>query len=712
MLEGRKHTTIGRLGVRAAVADPWAARRGAERLLDAADIHPPGLPPSAILCVQRLADPLPGRFDLGGRDPVQAMSWGRAVAQALEAAARRAARPIEGAVPAGADAVIFADRAELLACLASDAWAGALSARWWWKHLVPEAATSPAGVATAFLAWPEHAPAALQILAERGEILSALGALPPASAAAILAAVVERFGLVALADAVAPAVERGSIPERAERDAPEPPWTRWAPEATAGAPRSVASLLAGVALVVHRAQEEARSRRFAVAVRAWLEDGAPSVSSEPLAVAVGEPPASEPDEIPAPSSIPEVEQPERWAVEARTHEPTVVAEAPRFSPETSTALPPPPDAHASTPPALADSVGRTDRPSPVVTAPLGAIEPPPPPSAEVAARVAQHSAPPSPSHEVAPAIAPPLSPPEAVLLASPAAAPPPDAPSVAPPLAETALAETRRSVPTPSATVATSVVEPRAYPALERAVCVDTAFGGLFFLINVGLYLGLYGDFMQPRSPGIDLSIWDFVTLAGRDLLGEAAVATPDPIWTVLADLAGREESDPPGAAFDPPDAWRMSAAWLEPFGGGHAFAWSTRGGRLVVRHPDGFVLVDVPFEEDAGQAAREAAPYAMLGAIGEEEAGEEPPGGAPLERWLGRLLPYVRARLARALGVGKGEVGAVMCSIPAKVMLDAARLDAVMSLSRLPIEVRFAGLDRDPGWVPAAGRSVLFHFE
>jgi hypothetical protein len=41
-----------------------------------------------------------------------------------------------------------------------------------------------------------------------------------------------------------------------------------------------------------------------------------------------------------------------------------------------------------------------------------------------------------------------------------------------------------------------------------------------------------------------------------------------------------------------------------------------------------------------------------------------------------------------------------------------ATRVDVVFELKRLPLEVRMAGLDRDPGWVPAAGRFVAFHFE
>jgi hypothetical protein len=41
-----------------------------------------------------------------------------------------------------------------------------------------------------------------------------------------------------------------------------------------------------------------------------------------------------------------------------------------------------------------------------------------------------------------------------------------------------------------------------------------------------------------------------------------------------------------------------------------------------------------------------------------------------------------------------------------------ATRLNVTFELARLPLAVRLAGLDRDPGWVPAAGRYVAFHFE
>jgi len=38
--------------------------------------------------------------------------------------------------------------------------------------------------------------------------------------------------------------------------------------------------------------------------------------------------------------------------------------------------------------------------------------------------------------------------------------------------------------------------------------------------------------------------------------------------------------------------------------------------------------------------------------------------------------------------------------------------VDVIFALADLPIEVRLGGLDRNPGWVPAAGRVITFHYD
>jgi hypothetical protein len=46
-----------------------------------------------------------------------------------------------------------------------------------------------------------------------------------------------------------------------------------------------------------------------------------------------------------------------------------------------------------------------------------------------------------------------------------------------------------------------------------------------------------------------------------------------------------------------------------------------------------------------------------------------------------------------------------------ARVFVTASHLDVAFSLDGLPIDIRLAGLDRDPGWVPAAGQFIRFHY-
>ncbi|HKG95555.1 MAG TPA: hypothetical protein VKA84_26825, partial [Gemmatimonadaceae bacterium] len=88
------------------------------------------------------------------------------------------------------------------------------------------------------------------------------------------------------------------------------------------------------------------------------------------------------------------------------------------------------------------------------------------------------------------------------------------------------------------------------------------------------------------------------------------------------------------------------------------------------------------------------------------------PPGGAGLRSWLDELAATLESRAAPALGVPAGGALAFLCARPGEVTLTALRLRAHFALAEHPIEIRAAGLDRDPGWVPAAGRAISFHYE
>jgi hypothetical protein len=168
---------------------------------------------------------------------------------------------------------------------------------------------------------------------------------------------------------------------------------------------------------------------------------------------------------------------------------------------------------------------------------------------------------------------------------------------------------------------------------VSDTLLVETELGGLFYLINLGLFLELYGDFTTPAWRGIDLPIWDFIALIGRALLGDVAPA--DPVWPLLDRLAGRQPGDEPVRAETP----------------------------------------------------------------------EENP-------WLRLLLPTVRARLSSALAIAEDHEWAnLLLRRAARVFVTSSHLDVVFSLNDLPIEIRLSGLDRNPGWMPAAGRVVRFHY-
>lgn len=607
-------TIVARLRVRGAV-DPLAARLRLESMLAVARLRPLCLPPAAILCVRRLRDPLPGALSLRRLDLRPPPAWERALDVALDDLARRAARPADGAVPPSADAIIFADRAELLACLAADLLSGSIAQRWWWARLV-DVASSPRAVIDAFLDAPEHAPAALAQLASRSLVAPFLSLFSSDDARALLDRVVERHGLAEIHAALAsfdldPAPVSDSAPSIAPLCARVPDLAL--PAIAALAPPARALL--AVALLLARAPMLARRAAIAAAVAALSRPAAPLAVPRTTSPPEAETPPLSFD-LAAPIEAPPAVAPLRSALSR-----AAAVDLPR-----AILAPPSPSADRATAPAPA--------------APRVAILDEAPPVEEDLAVAPAPRAEPSPGAAIV------------------------DAPTTSPDLAATPdlAAPFAASLPVTAAEI------PRALGA-----SVPTALGGLFFLVNVALYLGLYPDFTRPLDRGLDLSIWDFVTLVGKALLGDDS-DPEDPVWPLLAELAGRAPGDPPGVGFEPPDQdeyeYRIPPEWLGP--------------------------VDLYLEIDGADSAPPA-----------------PIPGSALERWLGRLIPYLRARLQRALGVeDPAEIARLALRRRARVHLTEGHLDVSLSLADLPIEVRVAGLDRDPGWVPAAGRYVAFHFD
>ncbi|HSE15981.1 MAG TPA: hypothetical protein VLB46_02950 [Pyrinomonadaceae bacterium] len=178
------------------------------------------------------------------------------------------------------------------------------------------------------------------------------------------------------------------------------------------------------------------------------------------------------------------------------------------------------------------------------------------------------------------------------------------------------------------------VVEPEEKPEVFVApsptplddVTIETELGGLFYLINLALFMEIYSDFTSPVERfHDDLSIWDFVAIVGKEIDPESI---DDPIWNLLRSFADRDDQD-------------------------------------ELTTPS----------------------------------------------WLAELLPHIRARLHLALGIDD-DLAPVLLHHHAKISITPAHLDVFFSLADHPIEIRLSGLDRNPGWVPAAGRFIAFHYD
>lgn len=483
-------------------------RPALEHWLAGADPARHGLPPRAIVLVRRMAAAWTALAD---PEPTARYA-------PLTAVMARAVRPARGEL--SGDAVWFADEAELLACLASDALAGDLALRWWWKLVLRE--PSPAGAQARWLQAPRCVPAAL-------------ARLPLAQARAWLRA--------------------------------------WAPAARGELVRVLARHFA----VAPEVQSAAVADAAAVIVQAPVRVGTRPAHAEPAVVL--------PDAV---------ERVLRLAL-ALAHDPLAAAEPATGLAVLSLERP------AAHHPAQAPVAGEEDfAPAGSHGEPASATRADPHQVVEAAVDLQQ-----GPAAATAESLRtePPLQSFHPVADPIPCAAPSPPAPM---PRATSA----RKLPPQLPATWSTQLL---------------TAHGGLLFVLNAAIGMGLYGDFTQPRRPGsLDLSPWRFLSAIGRIEAGRAFAADP-------------------------------LAAWLR------------------------------------ARTPQPAAPRRV--------------------RWPG-LWPRLRERLLLALDLRDAEqLASVLLRLPARLEDQGGRVDLHFDLADLPLAVRIAGLDRDPGWVPAAGCDIRFHF-
>ena len=86
-----------------------------------------------------------------------------------------------------------------------------------------------------------------------------------------------------------------------------------------------------------------------------------------------------------------------------------------------------------------------------------------------------------------------------------------------------------------------------------------------------------------------------------------------------------------------------------------------------------------------------------------------QPPEPVAPRRWLTGQARRLHIRLAQALG--SRDPLAILIAQPGEISADGDQLTIRFPLAGHPLALRLAGLDRDPGFLPAAGRAIRFDF-
>jgi hypothetical protein len=134
------------------------------------------------------------------------------------------------------------------------------------------------------------------------------------------------------------------------------------------------------------------------------------------------------------------------------------------------------------------------------------------------------------------------------------------------------------------------------------------------------------------------------------------------------------------------------------------------------VEHPAGFAILDLDARARTERGVRAVLVRSLPGSVQVPTlvrvSGIVGQARAPRARWVAEVAAYLRPRLRLALGLAPGDdLARFLFRHPATVAVSAEAVTVELSLDTLPIEIRVAGLDRDLGWLPAAGRALAFRF-
>ena len=682
-------------------------------LVGGADLEPDGLPPAAILIVRRLADPLPRGLSAGQFPLAAAPAWERATRLTLGEIARAAVRPAREAVPTNANAVLFADQAELLTCFSRDYLRGEAASLWWWRTTLR--VLSGTGSRALFELWRQnihYVPALVAKLAELKDAAWVLRSFTSEQARTILQEAARAFDLrdvlaivensrsprerdTALQSSLVESstIRNGASPRRSRYSVATPPWrdVDTVVALSAGLGREHVAL-AGVLLELSQSPRTVRSRIFAVDLERWWRP-APGVL------------------------VHESETTERRQEEAtfdesdgswnRDKQNVTRVDIEDAAAGNSPSEPRLTERRLNGKHSLADAqltTGRTESPSDGEDLPSKFIA-----VSHVRLLSEERAFSPSLSRMN------PLHGPQVQSNDS-------KVPEFIAQLQGYLQPSEQASLVAPSLQVQQRVSDTKG--TLDTGDCVITELGGVFFLVNLMKALGIPQELERECQSELCLGSWECLELIARCLLGaNRPELANDAAWRVLSILDCRPPEQGPGAHFRPASFYRLPEAWpLKEGISTTTAALRVRRNRVELWNPLGFP--QTVWRIDERLSARDVTQLTLgctltsFKKVPQLFSEVEVPGvslARPLLDFLAFLMPFVRWRLAASLGLNSKRRPDLIESLllrTGKVWMTATHVDVAIPLKQANSAVRFAGLDADPGWVPDFGRIIKFHFQ
>ena len=676
-------TTLEHVRLKHSPVEALVARQRLSYLLSSVEFQPPSMPPAALLIVRSMLDPLPGRIakklEAGA---IANGEWQQAARSQLTDFYRSAARPATNIVTPSAEAVVFADWGELLACYARDVVRGNTKA-WWWRSVARRFSLRiTASVADVWHDYPRYVPAALQLLSERGEAAGIVEHIPSPQAWRLLLSILRDSGLFRLASLVSECLQAqtasaqfedglsaltssrqqaqpiGSVgPGLRTRHSEQlsqgvdvwqagpdesgtaPPWEPYVPADAAGTGLGTAQrTLLGISLLLRRNLRHACSVTFSLQLKSWLM---------------------------------------RTLGQERATFPKASA---------TTASSPGPGLRD----VVADQTDHSNRAAQTRGTGISLAG-----FAESEARLQAETADASGS-------------PRAQITKSSSVCGAEYASSA---ISRTGFAEPEQGVDARGSVQAQITQNSSGCVAEDAssasAVALEngefTGVAGAFYLIHFLRESGLF-DFE------VGLSGWALLELLTRCLLHSAwSAISDDAVWTALALLDGREPGTPPGAGFQPQATYEAPKSWLRGLNSSTQFV-RFRSDRVETWHDEGFLTLDSNSAEK--RAERVLRPVNRTQKRAWRKAAEVRAGGLCLSKQLRRFLhfalPYARWRLGAAL---RGTTPEEVLLRKGVLYVTRTHIDVEMSLNQIHLGARLAGLDSTPGWVPELGHVVTFHF-